>query len=293
MTDIPTDPAPADPDDHPAPLADTLALRFGPGAPAGEDVDAGQLAMLRLMAGHRVTRDYDDRPVPEELVRLLCACALSAPSKSDLQQRDIILVDDPDIRAAINARTPGMAWMHRAPVFLVFCANGRRLPQIAAWRDKPFPNDHFDLLFNGIGDAAIALAWFQLAAESVGLGGCPISEVRNFSADLSDWLGLPERVIPFAGFCLGWPAAAPPLSPRLPLEVTVHRNRYGEDDLRARIDAYDARRAAVQPMARQRARRRWGAAEDYGWSEDKARQYAEVLRADFGAFVRARGFSTD
>jgi FMN reductase [NAD(P)H] len=36
-----------------------------------------------------------------------------------------------------------------------------------------------------------------------------------------------------------------------------------------------------------------GEAEFYGWSEDKARQYAEPLRADFGAFLRAKGFCLD
>ena len=38
---------------------------------------------------------------------------------------------------------------------------------------------------------------------------------------------------------------------------------------------------------------RWGEARVYGWSEDKARQYAVPLRADFGAFVRAKGFNLD
>jgi nitroreductase/FMN reductase [NAD(P)H] len=38
---------------------------------------------------------------------------------------------------------------------------------------------------------------------------------------------------------------------------------------------------------------RFGQAEFYGWSEDKARQYAEPLRTDFGAFVRAKGFCLD
>ncbi len=274
-------------------LSQNLSRRFGPGAPSADCADDLPLAMLALMAGHRVARRLSDRPVSEELVRLLCACALSAPSKSDLQQRDIILVDDPGIRAAINDRTPGMPWMHRAPVFLLFCANGRRLPQISHWRGKPFPNDHFDLLFNGIGDAAITLAWFQLAVESVGLGGCPISEIRNFSNELSEWLGLPDRVIPYAGFCLGWPEDEPSISPRLPLQVTIHRNRYDEEGLREQIDSYDTRRAAEQPTKRQRNESRWGTAESYGWSEDKARQYAEPLRVDFGAFVRARGYKTD
>jgi nitroreductase/FMN reductase [NAD(P)H] len=38
---------------------------------------------------------------------------------------------------------------------------------------------------------------------------------------------------------------------------------------------------------------RFGAAPVYGWSEDKARQYAKPERAGFGAFVRARGFKLD
>jgi nitroreductase/FMN reductase [NAD(P)H] len=296
MSDSPHDAAPPHAESATAPaqrIDAALSRRFGPDAPRADAAGAALPDMLALMAGHAVTRRFSDWPVPDELVRMLCACALSAPSKSDLQQRDIILVDDPDIRAAIHARTPGMAWMHAAPVFLVFCANGSRVPQLADWRDKPFPNTHFDLLFNGIGDAAICLAWFQLAVESVGLGGCPISEVRNFAADLSDWLGLPDRVIPYAGFCLGWPDAAPEISPRLPLKVTLHRNRHSEDGLRDAIEAYDARRAALQPAKRQRGEGRWGIAAEYGWSEDKARQYAEPLRADFGAFVRARGYSTD
>jgi len=31
----------------------------------------------------------------------------------------------------------------------------------------------------------------------------------------------------------------------------------------------------------------------YGWSEDKARQYGVPQRADFGAFVRSKGFGLD
>jgi hypothetical protein len=37
----------------------------------------------------------------------------------------------------------------------------------------------------------------------------------------------------------------------------------------------------------------FGKSEPYGWSEDKARQYAVPERADFGAYVRARGFRLD
>ena len=44
-------------------------------------------------------RRFLPRAVEPELLRLLCACALSAPSKSDLQQADIVIVRDPASRA--------------------------------------------------------------------------------------------------------------------------------------------------------------------------------------------------
>ena len=77
------------------------------------------------------------------------------------------------------------------------------------------------------------------------------------------------------------------------LEATLHEDRYDEGDLTARLDAYDRRRAAVRPYANQRAPDTWGEAAAYGWSEDKARQYAEPTRTDFGAYVRAKGFGLD
>jgi nitroreductase/FMN reductase [NAD(P)H] len=73
--------------------------------------------------------------------------------------------------------------------------------------------------------------------------------------------------------------------------VTVHRDRYDESGLREKIDAYDRRRHAVLPYRRQRRPEQFGEAPFYGWSEDKARQYAVPERADFGAFIRRHGFS--
>jgi nitroreductase/FMN reductase [NAD(P)H] len=49
----------------------------------------------------------------------------------------------------------------------------------------------------------------------------------------------------------------------------------------------------VRPYQRQRNSDRWGEASFYGWSEEKARQYAEPLRTDFGSFVRGKGFRLD
>lgn len=248
---------------------------------------------LRRIAGHRVHRRYLDRDIAPGLVRLLCACALSAPSKSDLQQADIVIVREKGRRQAIADLLPEMPWVMQAPVFLVFLANGRRVPQLAQLRGKPFPNDHLDLFFNATVDAALVLATFLRAAEAVGLGCCPISVIRDHAAKVSNMLALPDKVIPIAGMCIGWPAEQGGITPRLSLDTTLHEERFGDGDLAARIDGYDKRRAALRPYRNQRETERFGCAEFYGWSEDKVRQYSKPARADFGAFVRGKGFCLD
>jgi nitroreductase/FMN reductase [NAD(P)H] len=268
-----------------------LAERFGEKFEVDESLPG--LEELARIAARRVQRRYLPRDVEPELLRLLCACALSAPSKSDLQQADILIVRDKSKIGKIADLLPEMPWLRDTPVFLVFLGNGRRLPKISQMRGKPFPNDHFDLAFNATVDAALVLATFLRAAEAVGLGCCPISVIRDHAKVIGEMLALPDKVIPIAGMCVGWPAEASGISQRLSLATTIHEERFDEGDLAGDIDAYDRRRAAARPYRNQRDVERFGRAEFYGWSEDKARQYATPARADFGAFVRAKGFRLD
>jgi nitroreductase/FMN reductase [NAD(P)H] len=93
--------------------------------------------------------------------------------------------------------------------------------------------------------------------------------------------------------CVGWPAEEGAISPRLGLDVRLHEERFNDADVMDKIDAYDRRRAALRPFRKQRDPARFGEAQFYGWSEDKARQYAVPQRTDFGAFVRGQGFRLD
>jgi nitroreductase/FMN reductase [NAD(P)H] len=268
-----------------------LRARFGT-APALSQAPQG-VEVLADMANRRVMRRYQEKPVDPALIEVLCGVALSAPSKSDLQQADIIVVSDPAQRARLEALLPDNPWLKAAPVFLVFCGNNRRHRLIFEWRDRPFVNDHLDPFFNAAVDAGIVLATFCTAADRAGLGSCPISAIRNHAAEVSDILGLPRHVFPVAGLGVGWPAFEGVMSPRLGLDVTVHHDRYGETALRERVAAYDRRREQVQPYRTQRQVERFGQSDTYGWSEDKVRQYSVPERVDFGAFVRKIGFKLD
>src|SRR3954454_11901185 len=122
MPDEPREPMPSDPETARR-LEAVLRERFGEEVAVDAALD-GLDELLRLTT-HRVHHRYSDRPVDRSLVRLLCACALSAPSESDLQQRDIMIVSDPGLRRRIAGLLPHMPWVGEAPAFLVFCADGR------------------------------------------------------------------------------------------------------------------------------------------------------------------------
>ncbi|HYP37553.1 MAG TPA: NADPH-dependent oxidoreductase, partial [Stellaceae bacterium] len=89
-----------------------------------------------------------------------------------------------------------------------------------------------------------------------------------------------------------YPAAAGHISMRLPLEVTLHHDRYDDSRLDEAVAAYDVRRNAryTVPREQQRLPEIFGYASLYGWSEDKARQAARPEGREFPAYLRTRGF---
>ena len=180
-------------------------------------------------------------------------------------------------------------------MLLVFCGDNRRIRRICALRGTRFANDHFDSFFNAAVDTGLVMAGFIRAAQAAGLGCCPLSAVRNRAAEVSRMLHLPDHVFPVAGVATGHPAKKRKMSPRLPLDAFVHVDRYDDGGFEQWIASYDARRHAALPLDpdRQRDPGRFGRAEFYGWSEDKARQIAVSERSDFGDFVRSKQFRID
>ncbi len=260
-------------------IANALAQRFAdpPPVPAALAGNPG----LGQMAARGSCRRFRPEPPDPALLRALAAIALGAPSKSDLQQRDIVMVEDPALLERIKALLAAQDWIAGAPSLLVFCANNRRQRQLHDWAGRPFANDHLDAFFNASVDAGIALSSFIHAAEAAGLGCCPISTIRNVAPEVCGLLALPAHVFPVAGLAVGHPLhARPRISMRLPLAVTLHTDRFAEEGLRAAITDYDTERAARMQVSQT-------------WSDGKIGQYERPQREDFGAFIRGRGFGLD
>jgi nitroreductase len=267
--------------------------RFGEATELAPDLP--DLPWLRQVLMRRTHRRYAEHPVPEPLLRLLLGTAFSASSKSDFQQATVIWVRGRESRERLAALVPDMPWVGNAPEFLVFCGDAHRLGRIGEMRGHSNENGRLEGFFNAAVDATLVLQTFILAAETAGLGCCPISVIRNQADAVAGILGLPDKVFPVAGLCVGYPAAAGHVSMRLPLEATVHIDHYDERGLAEAIDAYDRRRDARYslPHEQQRAPDVFGYASFYGWSEDKARQAVQPEGQGFPTFLRTRDFSLD
>jgi FMN reductase [NAD(P)H] len=268
------------------PYTDEFTARFGYDfdlAGAAEDN-----AWIKQVLLRRTQRRYSDKPVPEAVVRLVLAAAFSASSKSDYQQATVIRVEDRGQRDKLAALIPDMPWIGNAPMFLVFLGDARRLERISK---HPVQNGTLEGFFNATVDAALALQTATLAAETLGLGACPISVLRNHIEAVGEILALPDKVFPVAGLCLGYPAQQGFVSMRLPPEATVHRDRYDDSGVTDAVDAYDHRRDTRHSIRdRQKSPDIFGSAEFYGWSEDKARQAMSPEGTGFAAWLRAHGF---
>jgi nitroreductase/FMN reductase [NAD(P)H] len=267
----------------PVPL---LQARLG-NAPDGLPPDIPDA--LAALLDRRVARRFAARPLDEATLALVLAGAQSAPSKSDLQQLSIIVLREPERIAAIADWIGTMPWIKEAPVFLVFCADMRRGERICAQHGLAHRNDTADGFVNAVADAALALGFALMAADSLGLGACPISYIRNHLERVAPLLGLPPRVFPLAGCALGWPLSREAVSQRLPPALVIHHERY-EDAPSEALAPYDAARGRKKP----RYPEVHGAAPaGCTWSENAARQLSVPERLATGPWLRQSGFSLD
>ena len=249
-------------------------------------------AAVRQLLERRCIRRYTEEPVPDSVLDTLLACAQSAPTKSNLQQYSIIVTTDEALRMQLADLNPDTGHMKYCPVFVTFCADMRRAQRLTGRNGFDYASNNMDTFLNATVDAALAMQCFITAAENMGLGCAPISQVRNRMEEFCVALDIPEGVFPIAGLTLGWPAWEGRMNARLPQAAVVHREKYDDSGLDALVDRYDAQRLETNPISAegQRHTDKYGVSEYCTWSENVARQLSVAERAGFREFLLKNGF---
>ena len=254
-----------------------------------------ETATLKSILSRRSIRKFLNKPISKELLTLLLAAAQSAPSKSNLQQYSILVIQDQNIKNEISNLIGNTKWALTAPIFLLFLADIRRNVKITNDRGYDHKNNNVDTFMNGVIDAALSMQSTICASESLGLGVCPISMVRNIIEEIKTICKLPKGVFPIAGLAMGWPDEKSNVSIRLAQNIVTHFDKYNEKDLIHKINKYDERVFKKDPIPENKQRHvdLYGIAKKGTWSENISRQLSVPERSNFKKWLKENGFNLE
>ena len=214
------------------------------------DLEAGlALPLAEAMSTQRAIRRLRNDPVDDDVVLRCLDLAIRAPTGSNRQGWEFVVVRDPAVKHQL-ARLNRQAWsvyrrlggkqarqdpamrkivaavewqadhFEEVPVVVVACLHGRSpvFPPVlaASYYGSIFP----------------AVQNLLLAARAVGLGAGLVT-LPLWSRTLARrTLGLPRSVTPVAVVPLGWPRGKYGPTTRRPVEEVVHLDRYGHQPFR-------------------------------------------------------------
>ena len=251
--------------------------------------------LLKTIISRSSVRKFSDRPIPKELLTILLTAAQSAPSKSNLQQYSILIMQDETIKMKVADLIGNTKWALSAPVFLLFLADIRRNINITNNKGYDHKNNNVDTFMNAVIDSALSMQSLICAAEASGLGICPISMIRNIIDEIKKICQLPKGVFPIAGLALGWANEKAPISIRMPQDIMIHNDFYNEDNLTKKINDYDKRVFKIAPILEKKQRHVdvYGVAKKGTWSENIARQLSLPERNNFKAWLKDNGINLE
>lgn len=162
----------------------------------------------------RSVRTFEDRTVPEELIRKIVEAGQWAPSACNRQDWKFIIIESNEIKEKLLKETTAY-FVAKAPILILVLYSNRT--------DNLEYKDH--LL-----SAAMSIQNMQLAAYSLGLGSCCVNNLP-IKSRLKKILNIPRHYDPVSLVCMGYPKAVPkPLKRKQDLDRIICRNRFDFKD---------------------------------------------------------------
>ncbi len=169
--------------------------------------------LLEVIKGRRAVRSFIDKEIPKEDLDKILEAGIWAPSGSNIQPWEFILVDNPTIIEKIKLVSPGLFGDPKA--LIIICINKVRYEK-AGKMGRTL----------ALMDACMAAQNMMLMAYSLGIGSCPV--VSTSMLAVREILNIPEYIEPVLMISLGYPESWPKPPKRRPLEEVVHLNEYGK-----------------------------------------------------------------
>lgn len=236
----------------------------------------------------RSVRRYQYEQISDADMEFIYAAIRNTPTSYNGQQFSVIDISDSDLKEHLYVIT-GQKQIKTCSHFLVFVADYHKIEQ--GWKAKGVAPTVFPATVDGytvgVIDASLALMSALTAAESRGIGTCPIGYIRTAAPEkVSQLLKLPKGVFLVCGLALGIPRELPDLKPKQPVGLVVHHNTYRSDELTPELLRYDNE---VKQFNASRA----GGKSDNDWVSHITDYYREGEKYNLLAAARAQGFLTE
>ena len=182
--------------------------------------------MINLAKTHRSIRSFTSQDIDDSLLNDLLLAGLRSSSSGNMQTWSVIVTRDEANKRRLYELHVEQEMVLEAPLVLTFCADVFRMREWIRINESKQSFDDLLGFLTGAVDAVIAAQTVSLAAESVGLGICYMGTTWWSADEIIKFMELPKGVFPVTSLVIGYPAEAPELRDRLPLEVMVHQEKY-------------------------------------------------------------------
>ncbi|GGK20348.1 FMN reductase (NADPH) [Caldalkalibacillus thermarum] len=242
--------------------------------------------VVQLLQGHRSIRKFTEEKIPAATISEIIRCAQMASTSSHLQAYSIIGVTEQSLKQKLAEYAGNQTYVETCSHFLVFCADLHRLDYVtrAQGVDVTETLETTEKFIVATVDAALAAQNAAVAAEAHGLGIVYIGGIRNNPDKVADLLGLPDKVYPVFGMCLGYPDQDPEVKPRLPQSCVYFENRY--PDLHSLADELKQYDQEVKQYYLQRTK---GKRQDT-WTDMVVKTLSTPSRTHMKSFLKEQGF---
>lgn len=234
----------------------------------------------------RSIRRYEREQISDDDMRFIHEAIRNTPTSYNGQQFCVIDITDQDTKLKIEALL-GQKQVKTCSHFLVFCIDYHKIRILAdeLGLDVPDFETTMDGVTVGMIDASLAMMSAVVAAESLGLGTCPIGYARTAAnEELSKLLGLPKGVFIVSGLALGVPREEPDLKPKQPVETVIFEERYQDDAyILPLLEKYNDQISTFNAT-------RSGSRTDNDWCGHILDYYREAMSVRLMQALRHRGF---
>jgi len=179
----------------------------------------------KVIKGRRSIRRYQERDIPDSVIKELLSLAIYAPSSMNGQPWHFIIVRDKKKKeqlveiknkyCPVEKRDYKADFLQQAPVIIIICVI----------KEKSFDRE----IENGV----LAAANLMLGAYSRGIGSVYLSAHRvgdpNISREIRQILNIPKNVDPVALIPLGFPNEIPETKNFIPLEKIISYETFGQE----------------------------------------------------------------